>query len=957
MYAGWSPAARSVWGKTDKDTGESLPLVAHLEDAAGVAGYLWDTWIAPIVRHRLVREIGSHDAARHLAIFLAGTHDVGKASPAFAQLAKDVQMGHLLSSMERAGLRSPTLPRGDRERHTLTGHVAMEEWLHKRWGYGPERATALASLVSAHHGTPAPDQQHLDRVRKFTRSMGDEAWDAVRSEILDTMTELTGAAPVLESLRETRLSLHALIDLSALVIVADWISSDSARFPYDLGHSTEERLDAALETLDLRAPWSPAIPGAAGELFAQRFPHLGQVEPTPLQRAALTAAHEVDTAPLMLIEAPTGAGKSEAAFMAAEMLAARFGAGGAYVGLPTMATSNAMFSRVLHWIDAWPTVHDPTLWLAHGKAALNDDFAGLVRESRVRAVYDEEESGDRRHSHGHVRVSGWLSGRKRGMLANVVVGTIDQVLMGALQARHLALRHLALSSKVVIVDEVHSADTHMRSYLVRMLEYLGGYGTPVILLSATLPPVQRQELVEAYQLGRRSRVQPVTGGLRQRRRIRPGDAPAPEGPTGETGSGPGPGHYPLITVTAEETSHRAVEHDARTLEVQLEPVDDGLESLVCLLEEALTEGGCVAVIRNTVRRAQETFDVLRSRFGEEVELFHSRFLAADRATRERALVDRLGPPGADRPRRLVVVGTQVLEQSLDIDLDLLVTDLAPVDLIIQRIGRLHRHQRPARDRPPPLRKPRCLITGVEDWAADITTTVDGSRRVYAQAHLLRAASVLRPHLAGRLLSLPEDGPVLVHAAYDPQLAAPQGWEQAWADAEEQLQSQDARSRTKATLGQAAQPWQRSSLTGWTATPAEDQLEEAGRAQVRDSEDGVEVILVQRGADGGLRLLPGDFPGAGSEVPFEPTDEPVARHLAACTVGLPMTLTNPRRWESTVTELESNGVADDWQRSRWLAGQLALAVDQDGRAHLNEHLVTYSSQRGLEVTPTTGEANR
>lgn len=957
MHAGWSPAARSVWGKTDKDTGESLPLVQHLEDAAGVAGYLWDTWIAPIVRHRLVREIGSHDAARNLTIFLAGTHDVGKASPAFAQLAKDVQMGHLLSSMERAGLRSPTLPRGDRERHTLTGHVAMEEWLRTQWDYAPDRATALASLVSAHHGTPAPDQQHIARVRKFTRSMGDEAWDVVRGEILNTMTKLTGAAPVLKALRETTISLHALIDLSALVIVADWISSDSARFPYDLGHSTKDRLDAALETLDLRAPWSPDAPGDASELFAQRFPHLGQVEPTPLQRAALTAAREVDTAPLMLIEAPTGAGKSEAAFMAAEMLAARFGAGGAYVGLPTMATSNAMFGRVLRWVDAWPTVHDPTLWLAHGKAALNDDFAGLVSQSRVRAVYDEEdERSNPRHGHGHVRVSGWLFGRKRGMLANVVVGTIDQVLMGALQARHLALRHLALSSKVVIVDEVHSADTHMRSYLVRMLEYLGGYGTPVILLSATLPPVQRQELVEAYQRGRRARVQPVTGGLRQRRRIRPGDAPAEGGPAAGAGSGPGPEHYPLITVTATETSHRAVEHDARTLKVQLEAVDDDLESLVLLLEEALADGGCVAVIRNTVRRAQETFDILHSRFGDEVELFHSRFLAADRATRERALVDRLGPPGAERPQRLVVVGTQVLEQSLDIDLDLLVTDLAPVDLVIQRIGRLHRHQRPAKDRPAPLRKPRCLITGVENWSADITTTVDGSRRVYAQAHLLRAASVLRPYLAGRLLSLPEDGPVLVHEAYDPHLAAPQGWEQAWADAEEQLRSQDDRSRTKATLGQAAQPWQRSTLTGWTATPTDDQLEEAGRAQVRDSEDGVEVILVQLGADGALRLLPGGFTGAGSEVPIEPTDEPVARYLAACTVGLPMTLTNPRRWESTVTELESNGVADDWQRSRWLAGQLALAVDQHGRATLNEHLVTYSSQRGLEVTPTTGEAN-
>lgn len=511
MLAGWSSAAGSVWGKTEPDSQRSLSLVQHLEDAAGVAGHLWDTWVPRMVRERLLSEVGSEQGARTLFVFLAGAHDVGKASPAFAQLAREVGMGFLVATMEREGLRSPTLPRSDRARHTLTGHVALEEWLVSRFTYPRGRASALASVVSAHHGTPAQSSSEIDGVRRFTGSMGDHAWDQVRDEILDTMCEVAGAETVLASLSDIQLSLHALIDLSALVVVADWIASDESRFPYEWSSPASERQQRGLANLDLRAPWSPAPVVTAQDLFHQRFPRLQGIDPTPLQREAVSVAQEVGSAPLMLIEAPTGAGKTEAALMAAEVLAARFGAGGIYIGLPTMATSNAMFGRVLSWVDAWPEVHDPALWLAHGKAALNEDFADLVNESRIRAVYDEE-TADPRRQRGPVRVSGWLYGRRRGLLANVVVGTIDQVLMGALQARHLALRHLALSGKVVVVDEVHSADTYMRSYLCRMLEYLGGYGTPVILLSATLPPVQRQELVEAYQRGRTARTRPAEGG-------------------------------------------------------------------------------------------------------------------------------------------------------------------------------------------------------------------------------------------------------------------------------------------------------------------------------------------------------------------------------------------------------------------------------------------------------------
>lgn len=947
----WSEAARSVWGKTDRDSGLSLPLVQHLEDAALIMGYLWDTWLPRIVRERLAREIGSEQHARALVCFLAGVHDVGKASPAFAQLAHQVGMSELVSAMKRAGLRSPTLPPDERERHTLTGHVATAEWLIRRHGYASSRAQAMASIVSAHHGTPASGGDVFERTRYGTRAMGDPAWDAVRDEILDRMLLLTGATEALAAIRETKLSIQCLIDLSALVVMADWIASDESRYPYKPIRLSLDRLEQAVESLDLREPWCPDLPTDVRTLFRERFPHLDDVDPTPLQIEAAAVASECVSAPLMLIEAPTGAGKSEAAFLAAEVLAARFGAGGVYVGLPTMATSNAMFGRVLRWVDAWPDVADPTMWLAHGKAALNDDFAALVHESRIKGVHDDD--GD---DHGSMRVSGWLSGRRRGLLANVVVGTIDQVLMGALQARHLALRHLALSSKVVIIDEVHSADAYMRTYLVRMLEYLGGYGTPVILLSATLPPGQRAELISAYQRGRMAKTQPQRVGLVRRQPVRTRVTQGQTGSCSTESVGPGPDIYPVITTAADGIFSRGIDHDSRRFKVRLECLDDDQSALVAALDEVLCDGGCVAVIRNTVSRAQETYAALQQHFGDDVELYHSRFVAAHRANRERKLVDKLGPDGSRRPHRLIIVGTQVLEQSLDIDVDLLVTDLAPVDLVIQRVGRMHRHDRPSGDRPDALCQPRCLVTGVEDWSAPVPRAVTGSRMIYGEADLLRSLSVLKPYLdESRPLVLPKDGPVLVHRAYDPRLGPPAGWEEPWHEADtKRIKSEDL-GRSKASLGLVCNPAAPTSLTGWTSTPADDAREDTARAQVRDSEDGIEVIVVQQDDQGAYLVVSGDFERSGSPIPYQLTDdEPLTRTLATCTVSLPQSLTNPRCWDDTVSELEAASVVDEWQQSKWLRGQLALVLDHTGETLLNGHCIKYSPSLGLGVAKTSEE---
>lgn len=948
----WSGPARAVWGKTGKDGDGWLPLVQHLEDAAGVAGLLWDTWLPTVVRRRLAEAMGSEEDARALTVFLAGVHDVGKATPGFAQLAHDVGRSELVSAMERSGLSSATLPRAQRVRHTLAGHVALRDWFESRHGWPRPRADALASIVSSHHGIPARDEPTVRSAAGNRASLGDDAWAAVRVEILDRMAVVAGADGVLGRVGEVKLRLPSLVDLVAIVVLADWIASDSDRFPHhglptpDRPHpSSDDRVALAAETLDLRVPWQPRELGDPGHAFAVAFPHLRDARPTALQAAALGAARAAGRGTLLVIEAPTGSGKSEAALLAAEALAARSGAGGIFVALPTMATTNAMFGRILRWVDAWAE-GDPAVWLAHGKAGLNDDFTGLVRGGRVSGIHDADGDGhDRPTARSSTRVSSWLSGRRKGLLANVVVGTIDQVLLGALQARHLPLRHLALSSKVVIVDEVHATDVYMRSYLEQMLRYLGAYGAPVVLLSATLPAAQRDQLVEAYRAGRSAVRGSVTVGQTARTAVPSQRASVPTTPDA----------YPVLTVAGETTTQIAVEQDQPSRAVEVRPVNDDLGALVEALVEATAAGGCVGIIRNTVSRAQETFDALVNVFGADVELFHSRFVAVDRAARERGLVDRLGPAGP-RPRRAIVVGTQVLEQSLDLDLDLLITDLAPADLLVQRCGRLHRHPRPADDRPVGLRSPQCWVAGVDDWDADIPRAVPGSNRVYDEALLLRAAAVLQPHLAGSPLRLPDDVPLLVAQAFDPSAVAPAGWETAWATAEQASRERAVSAQARARAFQVDPPTQKVALTGWVTTPAtEDRDEARARAQVRDSQDGIEVIVVCRDPSGALRLPPGSFQGAGQLIPTAPEDhDPLTRVLAGCTVPLPLALTHPGAWEGTVEQLEASSVADTWQGSRWLAGQLVLALHDpgDGRpAHavLNGRTVTYDATRGLTLT--------
>lgn len=573
-----------------------------------------------------------------------------------------------------------------------------------------------------------------------------------------------------------------------------------------------------------------------------------------------------------------------------------------------------MFSRVRSWLDRLPGRAGGapvSLRLAHGKAHLNDEYAGLLHKGRFVQVGD----GDAAVVHA------WFGGRKRAGLAAFVVGTIDQVLFAGLKSRHVMLRHLALAGKVVVIDEVHAYDVYMSQYLHRVLHWLGAYRVPVVLLSATLPPDRRAELLRAYDSGADT---------------------AGEGRNTSGGSERG---YPLVSGTGGLAPVVLPLPDDHT-PVRLDKLDDSLDTLVAYLRTQLAEGGCAVVVRNTVTRVQETAERLAAVFGPDaITINHSRFLGCDRARNDRDLLRRFGAPDRDpdRPERHIVVASQVVEQSLDVDFDLMVTDLAPIDLILQRMGRLHRHDR---DRPRPVKQPRCAVVGVHDWQAEPVSAVRGSRRVYGDYPLLRAAAIL--HDRDEIV-LPHDIAPLVHVAYDETgtPVGPPSWQPALARAHQTAVVSAHQRRVAAGEFLLGEVGGAGDLTGWLRAGVGDANDDnpRGLAQVRDGEENLEVLVVQRDPDGGL-LLPDWITGGGTQIPLDqPLPYKMACAVAACTLRLPLALSHGGVIDVVIRELETNRFTS-FDRTPQLAGQLVLVLDQHRQADLHQFRLTYDPRRGL-----------
>ena len=974
----------TLWAKTGSEETPSrgLSLPQHMTDAGSVAAELWDKWLSPGTKQRIMELLNlTQDEAKSFACWVAATHDMGKATPEFAGQLDSRGKEELRVFRDRIEehkfnfpLHLTTPPAGTRCPHSTYSQSIIIKLLTERYTDDVETAKTIASIAGAHHGVPAEYFPETGRACAIFEGLNDK-WHQAWQELFEMTLEQTGADQVLKKLMSgTKIPVSVQLYLTGLVIMADWIASNPEYFP--MGTFSVEaqhgRLNQGWEALGLEHPWAAHIENSdTSDLYSSRF---SWENPTlrPMQEVVVEAARSMKGGGMMCIEAPMGQGKTEAGLIAAEILAQETGRSGLAFAAPTQVTSNALFDRVKAWAQGPAGGSEPhTMFLGHAKNQQQDSFRYLQRADIFDSEADVEGKQSIRPNTSVARHS-WIGGRKRGILSTFVVCTIDQILMMALQSRHVMLRHLGLGSKVVIIDEVHAYDAYMGVYLKEALYWLGQMNAPVILMSATLPAHVRTSLMESYAEG--LEIQDST------------EWDFDDDFDSEDVTGPSLDlDYPVIhTLTAEDgyTPRKwQVTAPEEQVTISIRQIGDEFTDFDKVLEPLESGHGCAAVICNTVGRAQNAYEHLRAKFGADVMLTHSRFTSKHRAEKEADLVSQLGKGahrGDGRPERLIVVGTQVIEQSLDLDFDVMVTDFAPVDLVLQRLGRLHRHERDDSERPSEYRSPICYVRGVEIFGSEtqVPEFPKGSRSVYEPAILLSSYAQLLPYFDGKALRIPADMSELVQKAYEDTPKYPDAWNDAYQEAREEFNKnwETAERRAQSYLlkhpGAQTQTVMADVMNNYintkNGTLSEDQI---GEARVRDSDASLEVIaiVVERDGDGYIdryRTIPSatrknqDIDWHNAKDPEEPT-KPLAFELLASAIRLPYQYSDsPKnrvngqlRFDAAIEELEDERI-DSWQKSFMLAGELILPFElQDSgfyEVKLVDYLLRYSPELGLEA---------
>lgn len=588
------------------------------------------------------------------AIRFAAAHDIGKATPGF-QLKSPGWRGLW---QKRLGLIDDSFYERN---HSRLGQSALHR-VDTELRIGLKRGVLA---IGGHHGVYTG---HLSSIRVGPE--GENAWPALlRKELIE---ELAGAFGTFEADSYTAADWRVHL-LTGFITFSDWIGSNERWFP--LG---DQRLEdgMALERARTRARQAVAelqigrwrvLPD---KTFPQLFAPAPEIpfEPRPLQ----SILREVTDAPgLYIVEAPMGEGKTEAALLAAYRRWTEGDARGLFFGLPTQLTSSRIHQRLLPFLER-TLENESLLALVHGNAWLEEDRLMPVHPT------DLTESGA-------ADANAWFADARRALLAPFGIGTVDQVLLSVLAVKHSAVRFFGLAGKVVVLDEVHSYDPYASELLDRAVEWLVAAGSTVLVLSATLTHERRQKLIQRITKD----ALPVT---------------AP---------------YPSITKVLPANPpqiHRLPASNRKPLEVAITCSSPDEDAFLPLISAAAEAGACVVIIRNTVATAQDTYRAVCSACrdrGLTLGLLHSRFPRFQRDQNEASWTAWLGKGEAQRPRGAVLVATQVVEQSLDIDADLLASELAPTDLLLQRLGRLHRHPRL---RPRTVVEPRfVLLNPSVDW--------------------------------------------------------------------------------------------------------------------------------------------------------------------------------------------------------------------------------------------------
>jgi len=713
----------ALWAKFTKGNETDWhSLLWHLLDAAAVTKCLWEECLSASYKNSLANNFNlSLEDMGKLITFWVALHDLGKAGPEFQKKNKTRQ-----KALKSLGFTFPTSRFKVDGFHATATTLILRRILSDCQLNIPRRFRIdLAATLGGHHGE-FPDNAILIKSETEKFHVGDDLWQQVQEKIFSLLATFLEIPTIINFPEGNANTNPIFILLVGLTTAADWIASNEEFFPFlnaDLPMEEYYSLAIkqaknALTTLGWFG-WK-----SAGQIasFTDLFPGF---TPNQIQQKVIDLCPNLQSPFLAIIEAPTGSGKTEAALYLSDRITQRDQKAGIYIAMPTQATSNQMYTRTANFLAHRYSENKINLHLVHGAAMLsemNDQF-------KPTSVWGEDEP-DFSNIHAHT----WFLPRKKTLLAPFGVGTVDQTFLSVLKSKHFFLRLFGLSHKVLIFDEVHAYDVYMTKIFKTLLHWLHAVGTSVIILSATLPDTTKKELVNAFG-AKETNIAQVK--------------------------------FPRITTVTENGTRSYYCGEVPSREIQLKWIDQNPGSIANNLKDQLADGGCAAVICNRINRAQEVFDALNEVYDNvstEIILFHSRFPYCWRREIENHVISKFGKHTSQRPYRSIVVATQVIEQSLDLDFDIMVTDLAPVDLLIQRIGRLHRHDKSESppNRPGKLKQPLLILSAPELSTVEKIPDFGADKYIYEPYFLLRTLSTLHERQS---VLLPEETDRLIQEVY------------------------------------------------------------------------------------------------------------------------------------------------------------------------------------------------
>lgn len=690
------------WAKTIPDGKPGISVYDHMINVGNVARLIAET--EPQLLERFHLQSSAVGA-------LAALHDLGKISPGFQRKCEAWLEENNMVKVACNGCWDTAMESD----HGKVSHAAIQTFLVE---IGMDRKTAkfVSAILGAHHGRLSPPNDRGYRPQKaISETQSRIDWEAERKANAQRIWEaFSGNISI--SLSD---SSPALWWLAGLTSVADWIGSDERFFSL-------ERRTGNIDVSSLTENTLYTIGFRKTEFVRYlSFHDLFHDAETPETRWFPNEMQEKTVATVQgpgvyVIEAPMGMGKTEAALWAAYQLLVAGKATGIYFALPTQATSNRMHVRMNEFVRRIAGTSNASR-LIHGNSWLMDQTLAISPVNTDNSASEDARTG-----------RDWFASAKRALIAPFGVGTIDQALLGIVAAKHFFVRHFALAGKVVILDEVHSYDLYTGTLIDKLITTLESLGCTVIVLSATLTGRRRDQIVSCS----------IDAS---------DDAELP---------------YPLITGRNEGLSVKAMAArppESRTVKVDFILAEKAAEEAVKLARK----GGAVLWICNTVDAAQKQYRRFMKLAGKEfpIGLLHSRFPFWRREKIEAEWMERFGKEGATRCGS-ILVSTQIVEQSVDLDADLMITELAPTDMLLQRLGRLWRHERGHR----PVDAAQLFIIEEEKSLEDLKTAgaeaikkiLGGKAKVYAPFILLRSLELWK---AQSQVAIPSQIRQLIEATY------------------------------------------------------------------------------------------------------------------------------------------------------------------------------------------------